>query len=50
MNIKRVKLNDYVLEKTIGQGSFGRVKLGREKESEKYVAVKMMQKQQIVKF
>lgn len=42
VNIKRVKLNDYVLDRTIGQGSFGRVKLGREKGTEKYVAVKIM--------
>ena len=42
VDIKKVKLNEYVLEKTIGQGSFGTVKLGREKGSEKYVAVKMM--------
>lgn len=46
---KHVKLGDYAIQHTLGTGSFGRVKVGKNKTSGKYVAVKTMKKMEIIK-
>lgn len=46
---KFLKLSDYELGETLGTGSFGRVKLARNKRSNEYVALKLMKKQEIIK-
>jgi serine/threonine protein kinase len=55
-NIKRIKLSDYEILTTLGTGkrhqnlgSFGRVKLAKQKATGKYFALKMMKKAEIVK-
>lgn len=44
-----VKLSDYDVKKTLGNGSFGRVLLVKEKESEKFYALKVLEKKNVVK-
>ena len=34
---KKIKLSDYTTERTLGTGSFGRVKLGKNKSTGKFV-------------
>ena len=46
---KRVKINDYEIFRTLGTGTFGRVKLGKLKNSERYVAIKILKKIKIIK-
>ena len=46
---KRVKLSDYTFEQTLGTGSFGRVKLSKNKVSGNYVATKILKKFEIIK-
>jgi serine/threonine protein kinase len=46
---KRVKIDDYEIFRTLGTGTFGRVKLGKLKESERYVAIKILKKIKIIK-
>ena len=43
-----VKLTDYEVRKTLGNGSFGRVVLAKHKESGKFYALKIMDKKNIV--
>ena len=38
---KKVKLSDYQIDRTLGTGSFGRVKLAKNKSTGKYVALKI---------
>ena len=46
---KKVKLADYEMDRTLGTGSFGRVKLAKYKSSGKYVAIKCLKKAEIIK-
>jgi len=43
---KQLRQVDYELYQTIGKGSIGRVKLGREKATKKYKAIKFIPKAQ----
>lgn len=42
-------LNDFTIERTLGTGSFGRVHLVQSKHNQRYYAVKVLKKQQVVK-
>jgi protein kinase X len=44
----RVDLKDWSFVRTIGAGLFGRVKLAKHKREETYIAVKVLQKSQII--
>lgn len=44
-----MKLTDYDVLNTLGTGSFGRVKLAKNKLSGKFYALKMLKKSDIVK-
>ena len=46
---KKVSLSNYTMDKTLGTGSFGRVKLGKNKKTGKYVAIKILKKAEIIK-
>ena len=46
---KRAILSDYVLQQTIGEGSFGRVKLAQMKNDRKYYAIKILKKIELIK-
>lgn len=46
---KKIDLADYDLMQTLGTGSFGRVRLAREKDSGKYFAMKILKKHDIIK-
>ena len=48
--VKKVEISDYEIKRTIGTGTFGRVKLGKLKNDDKYVAVKILKKMKIIKF
>ena len=49
INPKKVEIKDYEIKRTLGTGTFGRVKLGRLKDSDEYVAVKILKKIKIIK-
>jgi protein kinase A len=46
---KRLKLEDFDLGTTLGTGSFGRVRVAKDKRTDSYVAVKIMKKAEIIK-
>ncbi|CAD8203280.1 unnamed protein product [Paramecium octaurelia] len=46
---KKLKLTDYEVFQTLGTGSFGRVKLARNKQTNKYVALKSLKKAEIIR-
>ena len=46
---KKVNLSDYTFEQTLGTGSFGRVKLSKNKKTGNYVAIKILKKFEIIK-
>ena len=46
---KKIKLSDYTTERTLITGSFGRVKLAKNKTNGKYVAIKILKKAEIIK-
>ncbi|CDW77897.1 protein kinase domain protein [Stylonychia lemnae] len=46
---KKVALNDYDLTTTLGTGSFGRVRLARNKKTGEYFAMKILKKADIIK-
>jgi protein kinase X len=46
---KKISLNDYDQIKTVGTGSFGRVKLVKQKKDKTYHALKMLKKAEIIK-
>ena len=41
-------LGDYIIKKTIGKGTFSKVKLGVHKETKQKVAIKILEKSAIV--
>ena len=47
---KQIKLTDFEMRRTLGCGSFGRVKLAKWKQDGKLYAVKFMKKHEIIKF
>lgn len=47
--IKKLLLSDYDMGTTLGTGSFGRVKIAKNKKTGNYVAMKMMKKLDIIK-
>lgn len=50
-SISRTKtrtIGDYILQKSIGEGTFGKVKLGEHKLTREKVAVKILEKKRIV--
>ena len=49
MKIKQFKLEDYKFKKTIGTGSFGRVKIAMRISDGSYWAVKILKKNEILK-
>ncbi|CAD8085459.1 unnamed protein product [Paramecium sonneborni] len=49
METKKVKLGEYDIMNTLGTGSFGRVRLAKQKLSNKYVALKMLKKIEILR-
>ena len=46
---KKVNIAKYEIFRTIGTGTFGRVKLGKLKNTDKYVAIKILKKLKIIK-
>ena len=51
MKIKpnKIQLTDYEMDRTLGTGSFGRVKLAKNKKDGKYVAIKILKKSELIK-
>ena len=47
---KKVDISYYELKRTIGTGTFGRVKLGKLKAGNEYFAIKVLKKVKIIKF
>lgn len=47
--IKKVNLNDFTVKKTVGTGSFGRVKLVYHPGESKYYALKILKKTEVIK-
>jgi len=47
--VKRMKLADYEVFQTLGAGSFGRVKLAKNKITNKFVALKQLKKAEIIR-
>ncbi len=41
---KKVKLSEYEMDRILGSGSFGKVKLAKNKKDGKYVAIKILKK------
>ena len=46
---KKIKLEEYHFDRTLGTGSFGRVKLAKHKKDGKYVAIKILKKSELIK-
>jgi serine/threonine protein kinase len=47
--VRSIKLSDYEMGETLGTGSFGRVKIAKNKKTGEYVAMKIMKKVEILK-
>jgi len=45
----KLKLSDYDVMLTLGTGSFGRVRLAKDKKSGDFVALKMLKKSEILR-
>ena len=46
---KKIKLGEYEMDRTLGSGSFGRVKLAKHKKDGKFVAIKILKKGELIK-
>ena len=46
---KKVDISKYEINRTLGTGTFGRVKLGKLKNTDKYFAIKILKKLKIIK-
>ena len=46
---KKIELGEYKMDRTLGSGSFGRVKLAKHKKDGKYVAIKILKKGELIK-
>ena len=47
--VKLMKLSDYEIGETLGTGSFGRVRISKNRKTKEYVAMKIMKKVEILK-
>lgn len=47
--LKHIRLDDYIIKKTVGTGSFGRVKLAFNSKDSRYYALKILKKTEIIK-
>jgi serine/threonine protein kinase len=47
--VRQIKLSDYEMGDTLGTGSFGRVRIAKNKKTQEYVAIKIMKKMEIIK-
>ena len=47
--VRSIKLSDYEMGETLGTGSFGRVKIAKNKKTGEYIAMKIMKKIEILK-
>ncbi len=47
--VKLMKLSDYEIGETLGTGSFGRVRISKNRKTNEYVAMKIMKKVEILK-
>ena len=47
---KKIKVADYEMLRTLGSGSFGRVKLAKNKKDGNYIAIKILKKSELIKF
>jgi protein kinase A len=45
----KMRLSDFDILQTVGTGSFGRVRIARNKESGDYVALKILKKSEILR-
>lgn len=45
----KYQLSDFVIQRTLGTGSFGRVHLVQSRHNQRFYAVKVLKKQQVVK-
>ena len=45
----KIKLSDYEMDRTLGSGSFGKVKLAKNKKDGNYVAIKILKKSELIK-
>ena len=45
---KEYEVGDYIIKKTLGQGTFGKVKLGKHKPTNEKVAIKILEKCKII--
>ena len=50
MSDSEEKISDYIFEKDIGEGNFGKVKLGTNKKTKEQFAIKIMSKEKIREF
>lgn len=46
---KKMKLSDYEIFQTLGTGSFGRVKLAKDRNNNEYYALKILKKAEIIR-
>ena len=47
--VKKLNLNEYEVGDTLGTGSFGRVRIAKNKKTKQYVALKIMKKMEIIR-
>ena len=47
--VRFIKLSNYEMGDTLGTGSFGRVKIAKDKKTGEFVAMKIMKKAEIIK-
>ena len=47
--VRSINLSDYEMGETLGTGSFGRVKIAKNKKTGEFVAIKIMKKMEILK-
>ena len=47
--VRQIKLSDYEMGATLGTGSFGRVRIAKNRKTQEYVAIKIMKKMEIIK-
>ena len=45
----KLKLSDYEIGQTLGTGSFGRVKISKNRNTGKFYAIKILKKSEIIK-
>ena len=49
VQLKKIKVSDYEMSRTLGSGSFGRVKLAKNKKDGNFVAIKILKKSELIK-